>query len=175
MRMTKAICQLFLIMCLGLVTAGCRTQPSLREQLDALAVKHLDFYHFDPSAPLIDRVTDAPAELLDLYSSVEETPLLPCRLSAAEHEQIRMVLDRLPLRHREVLQQRLIGIYCVDNFSGSGMADYIPWTCPVSVDSVGLVSSSATSVPQDAVASSRGYPHAPEGGPQKTSRTGACG
>ena len=35
--------------------------------------------------------------------------------------------------------------------------------------------SSQTSFPVVAGASSWGYPHAPEGGPQETSRTGACG
>jgi hypothetical protein len=125
MRMVKAFCVSFLIVGLGLITAGCTTQPSLREQLAALPVKHLDLYEFNPATPLIDRLTDAPAELLDLYASIEKTPPLPCRLSEAEREQIRRVLDRLPLRHREVLQQRLIGVYCVDNFAGSGMADYI--------------------------------------------------
>ena len=104
---------------------ACATQPTLRERLDELPIKHLSFYDFDPAVPLIDRVTDAPNELLSLYADTDGTPLHAYRPSGDERAKIGEVFDRLPARHREVLEQRLIGVYCVENFAGSGMADYI--------------------------------------------------
>jgi hypothetical protein len=121
----KGLFKPIIFVCVGLVYAGCVTTPSLREQLDALPVKQLSFYNFDPATPISDRVTDAPQELLDLYSDMDGAPLRAYQPTAAEREQINEVFERLPVRHRAVLEERLIGVYCVEGFAGSGMADYV--------------------------------------------------
>ena len=125
MSRRKMLFRGFVLFCVGLVLAGCATEPTLRELLDELPVKQLSFYDFDPSTPLVDRITDAPEELLALYSSEENTYLSPYRPTPDERVQLGEVFDRLPVRHREILERRLIGVYCVDDFAGSGMADYI--------------------------------------------------
>ncbi|MBT3276131.1 MAG: hypothetical protein HN368_23485 [Spirochaetales bacterium] len=109
----------------ALILAACATRPSLLEQLEQLPVKHLSFYNFDPSTPIKDRITDVPAELLGLYSDSDDTELRSYKLTADEKKQIEDTFSRLPDRHREVLEKRLIGVYCVENFIGTGMADYV--------------------------------------------------
>lgn len=117
--------KLIALFCVGLILAGCVAGPTLRERLEEIPPKHLSFYNFDPTVPLISRVTDAPEELLALYAGEEEGQLARYQPTVAEREQIGLVFDRLPLRHRTVLQERLIGVYCVEEFSGSAMADYV--------------------------------------------------
>jgi len=51
--------------------------------------------------------------------------LQPYEPTAKQLEMIGNVFAELPVRHRKVLKERLIGVYCIDNFSGSGIADYI--------------------------------------------------
>ena len=108
-----------------LFVASCASPPSLREQLEGVPAKHLSYYDFDPDTPVVDRIGPTPADLLDLYSEVDERELSSVELSAAQREELDDVLSRLPIRHQQVLADRLIGIYCIDNFAGSGMADWI--------------------------------------------------
>ena len=117
----RLIVYVFLVVLLS----TCATQPSLRERLEELPVKHLDFYNFDSSTPIVDRVVDIPDELLDLYSQGEDEELHRYHPSDAEKMEIAAWYKKLPVLHREVLQERLVGIYCVENFAGSGMADWI--------------------------------------------------
>jgi hypothetical protein len=109
----------------GLLFGGCSTTVTLREQLEKIPAKHLGFYRFDPTAKLSDRVSEMPAALLQLYSREEDMELRPYIPSTAELQQIDDIAAMLPEQHHEVLKHRLIGIYCVKNFAGSGMADWI--------------------------------------------------
>ena len=108
-----------------LMLAGCATSPSLREQLDTLPCKHLSFYDFDRSVALEARIAPIPDELLDLYSRADGMTYERYQPTSAEREEIGAVLERLPVRHQAVLRDRLIAIYCIENFTGSGMADFI--------------------------------------------------
>ena len=104
---------------------SCRTDRHIRELVEQNPVKQLSFYDFDPSTPLINRITDAPGELLDLYGTWEEVRPTVYTPSGDERQEIVTALEALPLRHQEVIRERLIGIYCIDDFAGTGMADWV--------------------------------------------------
>ncbi len=114
-----------ILVCAALLAAGCVSAPPLRERLDAIPAKHLSSYDFDPASPLTERIGNAPEELLDLYADAEGAPLSVHRLGASKRAEISAILGILPERHQKILQERLIGIYCVDGFAGSGVADYV--------------------------------------------------
>lgn len=109
----------------AVLLSACATAPSLRELLDATPVKQLSFYDFDPSVPLGERTGSPPAELLELYSRADGVTYRACEPDARERERLAAVYPLLPVRHRQVLRERLVAVYCVENFTGSGMADYV--------------------------------------------------
>ena len=110
---------------LAVLVTSCRSDRQIRELIDQNPVKQLSFYGFDPSTPMVDRITRAPDELLDLYGEFEDERPTVYTPSAEERDEIVAALEALPVRHQEVLQDRLIGIYCVDDFAGTGMADWV--------------------------------------------------
>lgn len=103
-----------------------QSAPSSEDALSDIPVKRLESYQFDPSVPLIDRVKEAPDFLLaylhDLYDSRSYTPYMPSETELAE---VKINLDLLPPGYLQTLQQRLIGIYFINNWIGSGMSDYV--------------------------------------------------
>ena len=106
--------------------AGCHSGPTVREIFESLPVKQVEFYNFDPASPLADRIVDAPAELLDLYEEAEGgvRPLVYTP-NDEERQQIVDALEMLPVRHQEVIRERLVAVYCIDRFAGTGMADIV--------------------------------------------------
>lgn len=88
--------------------------------------KNLKNYDFDASVPLAARVKPAPPFVLEYlramdkatsYSSYTPTP--------DELTLIEAYAAQLPRLNREALNSRVIGIYFVNNFLGSGMTDYV--------------------------------------------------
>ena len=106
---------------------ACVSGPvSLRERLDTIPEKHIDFYNFDPSTALVDRIIDIPGSLLALWRDAEKSNLLCAYTpSATELEILEEAILMLPAGHRRVLEERLTGVFLVENFAGRGMADYI--------------------------------------------------
>lgn len=108
---------------------GCASTPgreTVLQQIAGIPTKNLSSYQFDPSSPLIDRVALPSAALLralreydnnDSYTSYEPTP--------AERSLLQRYLALLPAHYEKVLDQRLVGIYFVNGFMGSGMTDYV--------------------------------------------------
>ena len=105
--------------------AGCATQPTLREIVDGLPAKHLAAYDFDPAVPIAERLGSIPDDLLALYSRADGVDYRRFEPDGDERSRLHQALSDLPRRHRDVLAGRLVAIYCIENFTGSGMADWI--------------------------------------------------
>ena len=88
--------------------------------------KNLRSYEFDPKSPLLLRVRTAPDFLMTYLKKIDKmdayTPYIP---TSAEMAMLEEYLAKLPSLHKRVLRERLVGIYFVNNFWGSGMADYV--------------------------------------------------
>lgn len=113
------------IAALGVALAGCASQPTLREVVDGIPAKHLAAYDFDPATPIAERVGSIPDDLLALYSRADGVDYRRWEADGDERGRLDDALSGLPRRHRDVLAERLIAIYCIENFTGSGMADWI--------------------------------------------------
>lgn len=88
----------------------------------------LDFsrYGFDPKKPLIDRVADAPDFVLNYLRKMDGRPdYAPHDFSREESALVQNEMELLPPGYKAILQQRLLGLYFVDNFSGSGYTEFV--------------------------------------------------
>lgn len=88
----------------------------------------LDFsrYQFDAEKPLADRVANPPEFVLDYLKKIDErTEYAPHELSKREQAMVQKNLDFLPDGYKAILKQRLLGIYFVDNFLGSGYTEFV--------------------------------------------------
>lgn len=120
--------QLVLCLAFGAGLLACTTvKPTPNEGILAdIPAKNLKNYRFDPRSNLADRVAPVPDFVLTYLSELDKTETYaPYRPTAAEKAQLVAYLGLLPESARQTLQQRLVGIYFIDRWVGSGMADYL--------------------------------------------------
>lgn len=110
---------------LFIFTAADAGDPVFRKQLDRIKAKNFKYYDFDNGASLAARIGPAPGFVLDYWGEQDGRKYTACRLSEDKRRLVRQCLAELPWIYKTVLRQRLIGIYFVDNFLGSGLADYV--------------------------------------------------
>ena len=110
-----------------LLSFSCASTRSVRDIIEDIPAKHSENYSFSSDSLLIERLNTS-AEMvmayLTEYDDPERTYVL-YDLSADERVQLETYLQLLPAHYRHVLQERLLGIYIIENFYGSGMADYV--------------------------------------------------
>ncbi|MFC1725283.1 hypothetical protein ACFL4T_06625 [candidate division KSB1 bacterium] len=88
--------------------------------------KNIKSYSFDPGKPLISRVSNIPEFLLDYMKKYDERKdYTAYKPSEKEMSMIGEYLRLLPPVHKKVMKERLVGIYFINNFLGSGFTDYI--------------------------------------------------
>ncbi len=91
-----------------------------------LPVKQFRNYTIRQELPLHERVAPAPKVVLDFWMEADGrkdyTPYMP---NVREMADIRKSLEMLPPLHKKVMKERLIGIYFINNFLGSGGADWV--------------------------------------------------
>lgn len=116
------------LLALALVLAGCATTERqarvarLREQPS----RQLEAYDFSPGTPLAGRIGPAPAVVLDFLQALDgRVDYRAYDPDTAERELLTAQLDFLPLFYLPLFHERLLGIYLVENFQGSGYTDYV--------------------------------------------------
>lgn len=125
----KVIGNIFLlfIIVLSLSCFSCEKKKSFRELVEENPVYHLENYpFFDPGNPLAERVVPAPDFILSYLKEIDnrdDYKVYP--LSDEEIALCAEYLDKLPEQHKKILKKRLVGIYFIENFLGSGMADFV--------------------------------------------------
>lgn len=102
------------------------SRPVYKEMVRHRPEKRLASYAFDPKSSLLSRVQAAPDILIAYLEGIDKkgtyTPYLP---TVEEMAMIGEYLEKLPPLHKRVLRERLVGIYFIHTFWGSGMADYV--------------------------------------------------
>lgn len=111
------------------VLASCTSTPSparVRAEIAKTPAKNLSSYSFDPAEPLTERVQEAPAFFLDYLRTMDHNDAYAVyRPSDQEKRLIGSTIMLLPKAYRQVLADRLVAIYFISNFTGSGLADYV--------------------------------------------------
>ena len=106
--------------CLALMVTtiafSCKSTAALKEQVRTIPYKRLENYSFDPAAVLIDRVEKVPDIVLSYYREMDERPsYTPYVPSQGEMREIERCLSMLPSVHKQVLENKLLGIYFIEN------------------------------------------------------------
>ena len=118
------IAGLFIMIIAGSVS--CKSGSVVREQQPDLSYKRIENYDTDFDKDLIERVGMPPEIVLSYFSRADNMPAYTAyKPTEAEMSIIEKELELLPLLHRQILEKRLAGIYFIENFLGSGLADYI--------------------------------------------------
>ncbi len=96
------------------------------EEKEEIAAKNLKSYSFNPDTTLRSRIKPAPPFVMDYLIEMDGRPdYSSYAISDDERSLIEDYLSKLPPVHQNVLKERLIGIYFVNNFIGSGFAEYV--------------------------------------------------
>jgi hypothetical protein len=102
-----------LVMVLLLVCSSCERKIAYRELMEKIPVFHLENYSFfNPESSLADRVIPAPGFILTYLKNMDKR----------DDYEVYTPTDK---EHKKVLKKRLVGIYFIKNFLGSGMADFV--------------------------------------------------
>ncbi|MBN8215677.1 MAG: hypothetical protein J0L75_03505 [Spirochaetes bacterium] len=96
------------------------------EKLLAMDAKKKEKYAFNPASTLPSRLALAPGFVYDYLTNLDQDPGYRAYLPVGEERQIvERTLARLPPLNQRVLKERLLGMYFIEGFQGSGMADFV--------------------------------------------------
>lgn len=125
MKTSTAIPALLTAALLSACAPSDRSGADLKAYL-AQAHMRVRTYAFDPQSPLESRIRPCPDFLLGVLKQMDgKTDYLAYTPSAAEKRLVLGHLAALPARMRQAFQERLLGIYFVENFTGNGMSNWV--------------------------------------------------
>lgn len=100
--------------------------PSKRQELLAQPALRAANYAFDPASPLESRIGPPPLFLLNWLRSLDGRPgYTGYTPTTAQRRMIAGWFDLLPVGMREVLRERLLGVYLVNDFLGNGLSNLV--------------------------------------------------
>ncbi len=116
----------WLLLAVLLVSCGPVAKPAFDFAVKQRPEKQLRSYAFDPASSLLSRVGAAPEFVLAYLKKMDQrdsySPYLPDRRELA---MLAEYLAKLPPLHLRLMQERLVGIYFINDFQGSGLTDYV--------------------------------------------------
>jgi len=115
---------LVVILLLFPVISSCRT--SINDETLRNPVKQLTNYSFDKNSPLISRVKKTPPIVLSAWSDWDG--MKNYSSYTPDNKEIKIIekyVKLLPSLIQGVMKERMIGIYFVNNFLGSGLTDWV--------------------------------------------------
>ncbi len=117
------------LLCIALFSLlSCQTSPrtKLLNTLASIPAKNLKAYAFDNTSTILSRVKQAPDFVVGFWNKTDKVTNYSAYMPT--QKEMRMIgdyMEKLPRRHKEVLQKRLIAIYFIHNLQGSGATDYV--------------------------------------------------
>lgn len=88
-------------------------------------VRNFNNYEFDKESKLIDRVVEAPDFVMDYLIEFDNRPdYKNYELNELEKKIVRENLSLIPEEYKTILNDRLLGIYFIEDFWGSGLCSY---------------------------------------------------
>ena len=121
--------QFIIIIFLILLLPACASKKAVKSENDELlktSVRQLKNYSFDPSSPVESRAKNIPGFVLDYLKKLDEKENY--KNYSLKEEEMNIIIDsinKLPELHKKVFKERLLGIYFVDNFLGSGFTEWV--------------------------------------------------
>ncbi len=105
---------------------SCTPTKTFHEKNRNIPAKKMENYSFLPDSPLIDRIDISSDIVLDYMKNMDKDDTYSIyKLSEVELQQFGYYLQLLPVTYKKILQERLLGIYFIENLLGSGLADSV--------------------------------------------------
>ncbi len=87
--------------------------------------KQFENYEFDPDSTFVARVKEPPDFVMNYIRDMDEMKYSSYNPSKEELNIIEEAFKYLPPVHKKILKERVLGVYFIDSFLGSGMADWV--------------------------------------------------
>ncbi len=103
-----------------------RYSKNLNDELKNNKFRHLEYYHFNPKTTIISRIKKTPDAVLKYLKKLDNRTNYSLYIpNKSEMKIISDTLKIVPKLQKKVLKERLIAIYFVNNFLGSGYTDWV--------------------------------------------------
>lgn len=103
---------------------SCFSAKTYRDDISMVHV--LDNYVFDPSSALLSRTGDVPPLVLNYLKELDKrSDYSAYSISEKDKAVISDAFNNLPPKTKKILQERLIGIYFINNLLGSGLTEWV--------------------------------------------------
>ena len=105
---------------------SCTTNTSLIKQIRNTPAKNYENYQVNFDLPISDRLSISNEIVLDYLKRMDNNDSYSIYLlSESEKDILKEYIELLPGQYKEILKNKLIGIYFINNLYGNGIADYV--------------------------------------------------
>ena len=105
---------------------SCTTNTSLIKQIRNTPAKNYENYQVNFDLPISDRLSISNEIVLDYLKRMDNNDSYSIYLlSESEKDMLKEYIELLPGQYKEILKNKLIGIYFINNLYGNGIADYV--------------------------------------------------
>ncbi|MBF9018931.1 MULTISPECIES: hypothetical protein [unclassified Oceanispirochaeta] len=95
-------------------------------RISEIPAKNFENYTFDPNSNIASRINDTPDLILNYLMTMDNTDnYTSYSISEDEKNQFLEYYNLLPAMNKRIMDEKLIGIYFVNNLYGSALADYV--------------------------------------------------
>jgi len=104
---------------------SCNKSPDIADIRAQIPAKNFDNYSFNSSIPIADRIDNNDEMVLDYLKNMDgDESYTYYQLTEEEKQLLEEYLKLLPEYYLEILEKKLLGIYFINDFLGSGLSDY---------------------------------------------------
>ena len=105
---------------------SCKSENTIYDAIKNTPSKQYENYEFDRNSNITSRINSSHDIVLEALKDMDQNPDYTIyQLSESEEELLDQYISLLPQLYRNIFNERLIGIYFINDFMGSGMADYV--------------------------------------------------
>lgn len=103
-----------------------KKEPDFLSHIKKTPAKNFENYTFDPNSSIVSRINETPDFILNYLMNMDNTDnYTSYSISEDEKNQFLEYYDLLPALNKKIMDEKLIGIYFVNNLYGSALADYV--------------------------------------------------
>ena len=124
--MKRLFYKIFLFSTLIILILSCSSTRSLRSEVKKIPAKNYENYSFSPNTKIDERIGNSDAIVLNWLRELDSNESYTFyELKNEERTQVKEYIKLLPKYYQSVLEKKLLGIYFINDFYGSGMSDYV--------------------------------------------------
>jgi hypothetical protein len=117
-------CRILLLFYTFIILISCSSKKTIENIRSEIPAKNFSNYQFDVNSNLIDRVSSSNELVLNYLKNMDgDENYTYYDLSEREKALLKEYLELLPEVYQEILRKKLVGIYFVNDFLGSGLSD----------------------------------------------------